>query len=172
MKNIEINLADLLSLFGKVSIGQAHYEENQRTNRNGRVTSVTPTPEFDRLRPYERNIDKSDEQSTLLWHIKKKHKTDASLQAMAKEIRETSQTLDRLIGAMKTAKDEPLAELQEQFRATKARNYALIDEGALKIFGDCGFGGAFSDAIQVHLVKQFSSGKLKGPAMYATVGRR
>ncbi len=173
MKTIDINLADLIRLFNGANIGESHYEEQQRTNPNGRVTSVTPTPEFNRLRPFERNIDKLDEQSTLLWHIKKKHKKDLALQALAKEVRETSQNLDRLIAAIKVAKDDSeRTSLQEQFQATRDRNYALIDEGALKIFGDCGFGGAFSEAIQKHLAKLFVTGKLKGPMMCATAVRR
>jgi len=172
MKRIQIKLSDLLGVLNgyDVSICNGHYEENQRTNPNGRVTSVTPTPEFNRLSPYERNLDKLDEQSTLLWHIKKRHKRDQALQALAKEIRETSQTLDQLIQALKATSDkEKLEELKEQFRVARDRNYELIDKGALKLFGDCGFGGAFSEAIQLHLVELMRKGKLKGPMMCATL---
>ncbi len=170
MPQIRIKLSDLFGLAEGISICNGHYEESQRTNPNGRVTSVTPTPEFNRLRPYERNLDKLDEQSTLLWHIKKRHKRDQALQALAKEIRDTSQTLDLLITAIKTTTDaDKLAELKEHFQAARDRNYALIDEGALKLFGDCGFGGAFSEAIQLHLLELFKKGKLKGPMICGTL---
>ncbi len=136
----------------------------KRSNPNGRVTSVTPNPLSLKLRPYDRNIDKWDEECTLLDYVQKspEHSADAELQKLIEEIKATSKTMDQLTEALrKTSDAEEEKKLQEHFVIARDKNYAAIDQGALKVFGECGFGGAFSDEIQKYLQRTLFAGGLK-----------